>query len=222
MGGLINTKGNTNFKENRIRLISDGSRRKINNNFDLGFALTKLDNTFIVAKNKEGLVIIDMFLAYEVVLYRELKHTWKNGITTSRELKTPLDFNLDLPLVKVLLNYQMILEKIGFEYSVFGESTLAIRAIPVYLDDDRITILVKNIAVALKESKKKNYDQEIREILAVVTQHKFLNKMNKIRIKEMNALLRQIENIPKIDQEGYCNRSKWVSVTVKDLSKLFL
>ena len=104
-----------------------------NYEFPLGYAIGQLKGIFVLAENKEGLVIVDMHAAHERIVYENLKTQFYEKEILSQRLLAPLSLSLSDSEMEMLEEEEIIdfLTKLGFEVSPFGANTLSIRAIPL-------------------------------------------------------------------------------------------
>lgn len=190
--------------------------------YPLGFALAQVYGTFILSQAQDSLVIVDMHAAHERILYERIKELWKNQKNISQNLLFPITFEISALLLETLKEYENLLKKLGFEYEIFGKTTLIMRAIPIYLHSNHIENLIISIAESLQASyKARPVHDYFNQILSTVACHKALRMNDNITINEMNQLLRDMEETPRSNQ---CNhgRPTWIKITLNDLDKFFM
>ncbi|WP_100551384.1 DNA mismatch repair endonuclease MutL [Caedibacter taeniospiralis] len=190
--------------------------------YPLGFAIAQVHGIFILAQTEDGLIVVDMHAAHERVLYEKVKRLWANKTPFSQTLLLPLTFELSPLLLDVLLEHEVLLNQLGFDYSALGEKTLVVREIPVYLKNNDIQTLLLDIAKSLElGGKTKPMEDYLHQILATMSCHKAVRAHDQITLQEMNQLLRDMEGTERADQ---CNhgRPTWVKLTIVDLDKLFM
>ena len=88
-------------------------------------------NTYIVAEDKDGFILLDKHAAHERILFNELKRKTEMPI---QQLLTPYIAEMNATEFEVLKENREILVKLGFDVSVFGEKSFAVRAVPAYID----------------------------------------------------------------------------------------
>ena len=89
--------------------------------------LGQIDDLYIVAQSKDGLLLIDQHAAHERILYDQIKDSKTSGW---QELITPLTIELNAKERILLEEYIPYLEEFGFAISEFGTNTYVITAIP--------------------------------------------------------------------------------------------
>jgi len=89
--------------------------------------LGQVDNLYIVAQTRDGILLIDQHAAHERILYEQVRHSNTRGW---QELLTPATMELSLKERVLLEEYLPHLEKFGFAISEFGASTYVITSVP--------------------------------------------------------------------------------------------
>ena len=114
------------------------------------------------------------------------------------------------------------LDALGFEISRRGVATLRISAVPRLLADVPIEPLARDVVADLAEhGSSVRVDAVADALLAEMACHSAVRANRRLTLEEMNALLRQMEQTPRIDQ---CNhgRPTWTRITLGELDRLFL
>ncbi len=190
--------------------------------YRLGFAIAQLHGIYILAQNDNGLILVDMHAAHERVLYEKIKESWSKDKALSQQLLVPLTLELTPVLIDALITHEHQMMKLGFELSVFGENSIVIRAIPIYLRNKDIAGLINKIASTLQHFDViHDLEAYLNQILATIACHRAVCANDVLSITEMNHLLRDMEKTKRADQ---CNhgRPTWVEMSIAELDKLFM
>lgn len=188
----------------------------------LGFALGQLMGIYILAQNRQGLIIVDMHAAHERVTYEKLKLSFDNRTLSMQPLLIPVTFQGNgLDVVTAEENKEM-LSNLGFEIAILSPTTLAVRAVPAILKDADVVKLARDILNELLEfdtgqllTNKRN------ELLSSMACHNAIRANRILTLPEMNALLREMEETERSDQ---CNhgRPTWFEISLTNLDKMFM
>lgn len=108
-----------------------------------------IGESFVVIPKTDGLSIIDYHAASERIVYEKLLN--KKDLTSSR-LLYPQNVRLDANEYKIITENLHILEDLGFEIQDFGYQTVSVKSIPTYFEGTDLEILIKDIALSLKNS----------------------------------------------------------------------
>ena len=108
-----------------------------------------LENTYLIAKMEDGLVLIDQHAAHERILYeRILKGV--NGVV-SQKLLLPLTLELSKADCRFVTQNTELFEKSGFTIEHFGGDTVKIEAIPAALPQDNAGGVFRELLSKVKE-----------------------------------------------------------------------
>ena len=188
----------------------------------LGYALGQLHQTYILAENAQGLVIVDMHAAHERVLYERLKKSLENQAIPSQTLLLPITLNVTEKEIQCVYEHQKFLLSMALDIAPAGPSVLIVRAVPAQLIETNITQLVHDMLSDLSEHEKSHQvEDKTREFLGNFACRAAVHANHKLTILQMNALLREVE---KTDLSGQCNhgRPTFRQFSMSELDKLFL
>ncbi len=103
-------------------------------------------NTYLLFEDGDSLVLIDQHAAHERVLYEELllKRKEKDGVKVpSQTLMAPLHVDLTIKEMALLEDAADHFSLLGFEYEIFGERSVALRAVPMAPVNAQVTLDAK-------------------------------------------------------------------------------
>jgi DNA mismatch repair protein MutL len=191
----------------------------------LGRAIAQLQGVYVLAENRQGLVVVDMHAAHERIVYERLKTQLAGAPDqrlASQPLLIPATFAATPQEVATAEACADTLQMLGLEITPFSAKTLAVRAVPTTLAQGDAVELARSVLAELALHDASTVVQRARdEILATMACHGAVRANRQLTLDEMNALLRQMEVTERSDQ---CNhgRPTWRQVTLKELDALFL
>jgi DNA mismatch repair protein MutL len=188
----------------------------------LGFAIGQLLGVYILAQNRQGLVVVDMHAAHERIVYERLKAAERDGALSIQPLLVPAAFAATDAEVGAAEDHADSLRALGIEIGRAGPTSLVVRATPAVLSHVDPVRLARGVLADLREQGSSARASEQRNaLLAGMACHGAVRANRQLTLPEMNALLREMEQTERSDQ---CNhgRPTWRQVTLADLDALFL
>ncbi len=188
----------------------------------LGFAVAQLAGVYILAENKDGLVIVDMHAAHERITYEKLKASFDDRNLVRQPLLVPETLAVAESEADLVEQSRDALETFGLIVDRSGPSTVTVREVPVLLRNADVGGLLRDVLSDLADSGRSNRVEDASdEFLATMACHHSVRANRLLSIDEMNALLREMETTERADQ---CNhgRPTWTTITMSELDRLFL
>ncbi|MFG1418721.1 DNA mismatch repair endonuclease MutL [Xanthobacter sp. V0B-10] len=187
----------------------------------LGAARAQLHETYIVAQTREGLVLVDQHAAHERLVYEKLKAGLGREGVARQGLLIPAVVDLDPAEAERLAEKAADLAALGLVVEPFGPGAVLVREVPALLRNADVTKLVRDLAEHTAEwDDALPLERRLLHVAATMACHGSVRAGRRLRVEEMNALLREMEATPN---SGECNhgRPTFVTLSLKDVEKLF-
>jgi DNA mismatch repair protein MutL len=188
----------------------------------LGYALAQLQGVYILAQNREGMVLVDMHAAHERVTYERFKQSYHQGGIVPQPLLVPVSVAVSQREADLAESLSAEFGQLGIEVSRMGKASLAVRGIPALLQGADAESLLRDLLSDLAEhGESRRLHEAVDQVLATMACHGSVRANRKLTLDEMNSLLREMERTERADQ---CNhgRPTWVQMSMAELDKLFL
>ncbi|WP_265041467.1 DNA mismatch repair endonuclease MutL [Wolbachia endosymbiont (group B) of Melanostoma mellinum] len=196
-------KGTMVLERKQIDLVED---------HPLGYARCQVHNTYIIAEAGDRLIIVDQHAAYERLIYECLKQ--KSSIKRQKLLPETVEIKnqAGMGMVKT---YKDELFEMGFDIEIQSEDKVTIKEIPAILGTIDIKEMLVDIVDKLMEMEDTlPIEDKVNKISATIAYHGAGRKM---KLEEMNEILRQIEKTPYPGHE----RPTYIEMKLIDIEKLF-
>jgi DNA mismatch repair protein MutL len=187
----------------------------------LGVARGQVHETYIVAQTTDGVVIVDQHAAHERLVYERLKAARAAGAIPRQLLLIPEVVELDAPAIERLSAAADALAGLGLLVEPFGPGAVLVREVPAVLAGARIAALVRDVADLLAEHDDlRALERRLDAVLSTFACHHSIRAGRRLRLEEMDALLREMEATPL---SGQCNhgRPTYVELKLSEIEKLF-
>jgi DNA mismatch repair protein MutL len=188
----------------------------------LGFAVAQIRGVYILAENRDGLVIVDMHAAHERITYEKLKKGFDDRNLVRQPLLVPESISVAESEANLIEVSGEMLADLGLVVDRAGPTSVTVREVPSLLRHSDIESLLRDVLSDLSEAGQSNRIEDAgNDTLATMACHHSVRANRLLTLDEMNALLREMETTERADQ---CNhgRPTWTSVTMSELDRLFL
>jgi DNA mismatch repair protein MutL len=187
----------------------------------LGAACTQVHETYIVAQTRDGLVIVDQHAAHERIVYEKLKAAIDKSGVARQILLIPEIVELDEGDVDNLLTRADDLARFGLVLESFGPGAVALRETPALLGEIDGAGLIRGLAEHMAEwDEALPLERRLMQVASSMACHGSVRAGRRLKLAEMNALLREMESTPN---SGQCNhgRPTYVELKLTDIERLF-
>ncbi|WP_407491694.1 DNA mismatch repair endonuclease MutL [Pseudooceanicola sp. MF1-13] len=189
--------------------------------FPLGAARAQVHENYIVAQTDRGMVLVDQHAAHERLVYEKLKTQMADNGVAAQALLIPEIIELSAGDCARLEDFADDLRALGLTVEPFGGSAVAVRETPAILGEVDAKALILDILDELADAgDSTTLKARIDAILSRVACHGSIRSGRRMRVEEMNALLREMEATPL---SGQCNhgRPTYVELKLSDIERLF-
>ena len=189
--------------------------------FPLGHARAQVHETYIIAQTVDGLILVDQHAAHERLVYERLRKARAGAGIARQPLLIPAVVDLDASAIERLMEVADLLEQSGLVVESFGAGAVLIREVPAALAHADSGRMLRDLADHIGEWGGAESLEARRDlVLKTMACHHSIRSGRRMKLDEMDALLREMEATPG---SGQCNhgRPTWVSLKLGDLERLF-
>lgn len=177
----------------------------------------QLQNSYILAEGPDGMYIIDQHAAHERIRFEKIRRGQETKHVEVQGLLEPMSIDLTAHQVELVDLHGGILAESGFTLERFGERTWLLRAVPAFLNREKIIPVLQEILDFLGEAQQSEWQERIAASLAC---HGAIKAGQVLDRREMEELLRQLEETasPRTCPHG---RPTMISISTAHLEKEF-
>jgi DNA mismatch repair protein MutL len=129
--------------------ITDPVREAISGTTGIIQPLAQYANTYILAADDQGLLIIDQHVAHERILYEQVLEQISERGVEAQHLLVPETLDLDAGEAELIDEHGDLLRSMGFEVDDFGGGSWAIRTAPAMLAGRRLADTLRSLLTSL-------------------------------------------------------------------------
>ena len=194
-------KGTMVLERKQIDLIED---------HPLGYARCQVYNTYIIAEAGDRLIIVDQHAAYERLIYECLTSIKRQKLLIPEIVEIKNQAGMEM-----VKTYKDKLFEMGFGSEIESEDKVRVKEIPAILGTIDIKEMLVDIVDKLMEIEDTlPIEDKVNKISSIIACHGAGRKM---KLEEMNEILRQIEKTPYSDH----GRPTYIEMKLSDIEKLF-
>ena len=158
-------------------------------------ALGQFRDTFIIAVDDEGIVIIDQHVAHERVLFERIMERLTGGRVESQRLLQPVLIDLPAAARQGLSAHAAALERTGFELEPFGGETVRVTAVPALLRREACEAALRALAADLEGlGAHAAVEESVRHVAATMACHAAVKANDRLTIEKMAHLLDELRS----------------------------
>jgi DNA mismatch repair protein MutL len=152
--------------------------------------LAQYANTYILAADEQGLLIIDQHVAHERILYERVLEQMEESAVEAQHLLVPETLDLDAAEAELLSANVDLLASLGFEADDFGGGSWAIRTAPAMLEGRRLSDALRGLLDSLSNSGEADaLDEAKRAAAATIACHAAVRANHPLTREEMVRLV---------------------------------
>lgn len=181
----------------------------------------QLHNSYIIAVDNEGLLLIDQHVAHERILFDKFRKKVGEKVIESQNLLLPETFDLTPAQVSSFDLVENELDSLGFGVMRLSGRTIAIKAVPTDLPPSEVRNLLAEILDTVEAEKRGNAIETIRDDIAATMACKAAVKVNmKLTPEKMQWL---IDNLITNSAATTCPHGRPIvlRLTMKDIERSF-
>jgi DNA mismatch repair protein MutL len=188
---------------------------------DLGQALGQIQDSYIVARAKDGLVLIDPHAAHERIVYEYMKTQWAQNVGHILTFLIPVSWAITPCQHDGMVAAKDVMKTLGFAYEL-TPLTVRLTSVPMIFQAYDPQSLVVDLMTCIQDG------DEAQDVVLAWRNHMMANwacrqsiKLGQhLTIDAMNTLLRRLERTPHGAQ---CNHGRCVYRILRthDLARLF-
>lgn len=137
------------LKNNELIMEDAENIDNINKDFTIN-VIGQYHNTYILCEDEYNLYLIDQHAAHEKILFEKYRKEIKNESVSSQILINPVIFELSHEDFSIYVDNSDIFKNTGFDIEIFGNNTLSLKTVPIFLGEPNIKELFLDILDNLK------------------------------------------------------------------------
>ncbi len=183
--------------------------------------LGQAHDTYLIFESEAGVLLVDQHAAHERVVFERLRAQAREGAVPSQRMLVARTLELSAARRARLDARREALVRLGFEIEPFGGNTVAVKAAPAVLGEDRIAGVLSAVADDPEDDGRPGaVERALRHALATVACHAAVRAGRRLTEPEVHALLDQMGGTPGA---GTCPHGRPVAVRLAlgDLERMF-
>ena len=181
----------------------------------------QLHNSYIIAVDDEGLLLVDQHVAHERILFDKFRKKVGDKKVESQNLLLPETFDLTPAQVSAFDLVESELDSLGFGLMRLSGRTIAIKAVPIDLPAKEVRNLLAEILDTVEAEKRGNAIETLRDDIAATMACKAAVKVNmKLTPEKMQWM---IDNLVTNSAATTCPHGRPIilRLTMRDIERSF-
>jgi DNA mismatch repair protein MutL len=155
--------------------------------------LGQFRDTFIIAVDSDGILIIDQHVAHERVLFEQMLERLATGTLESQRLLEPLILDLPPAERQALARHARELTQLGFDVDEFGGAAVRLSAMPALLGMEQAADAIRALASDLESLHAGvSVDAAVRRLAATMACHAAVKANDPLTFEKMRYILAEL------------------------------
>jgi len=181
----------------------------------------QIHNSFIVAADEDGFILIDQHALHERILYEQLRSRIQAGRLESQKLLLPESFELTDAAAAAIKANAGLIEKLGIELTAFGPKTGAIQSFPSLLSKAAPVDFVRDLTdLLIDKNTTSNSENLLDDVLSMAACKAAVKAGQSLTDSEIEKLLADRQTL---EQSSRCphGRPTTIKFSIAELEKQF-
>ena len=170
-------------------------------------AITKLfqvQNRFIVANVKSGLLIVDQQKAYERIIFEKISFNAEGQAVTRQRVLFPKSIQLSAVDTQIMSEITEDLDSLGFEVSDMGNGTFVINTVPSNMPPGEIEDFIDGLLEDYKKNRNDYTDDQRIKLARIIAGNIAVKTGQTLKPEEMQQLIDELFGcqVPEIAPDG--------------------
>ena len=170
-------------------------------------AITKLfqvQNRFIVANVKSGLLIVDQQKAYERIIFEKISFNAEGQTVTRQRVLFPKSIQLSAVDTQIMSEITEDLDSLGFEVSDMGNGTFVINTVPSNMPPGEIEDFIDGLLEDYKKNRNDSTDDQRIKLARIIAGNIAVKTGQTLKPEEMQQLIDELFGcqVPEIAPDG--------------------
>jgi len=169
-----------------------------------GSKLFQVQNRFIVANVKSGVLIVDQRKAYERIIFERISSNAGGQPVARQRVLFPQTFQLSAFDSEVMSEMTEDLDNLGFEISAMGSGTYVINTVPANIPSHEIMGFIEGLLEDYKKDRADSSDDQRIKLARLVAGNLAVKTEKALKIEEMQQLIDELFacQVPDIAPDG--------------------
>jgi len=162
------------------------------NNNHVASKLFQIQNRFIIANVKSGLLIVDQQKAFERILFERISSNAEGHSYSGQRLLFPQSIQLAAVDAEIMAEIIDDLDCLGFEISAMGGGTFVINSVPSNLQSDEVVDFIDVLLEDFKKNRSDLADDHKMKLARLISGNMAVKTSKALKAEEMQQLIDEL------------------------------
>ncbi|MEK6777544.1 MAG: hypothetical protein AABY87_11820, partial [bacterium] len=183
--------------------------------------LGQIADSFIIAQDRDGLILIDQHAAHERILYEKFKSIYRISSIPVQQLLIPVNLELSAKDGILLTEHLDTARSMGIDVEEFSRGTFVVKGVPMWVADMDIQEMVRSLLEEIASLERVGeLGRRMEEIIHVFSCRAAVKANKRLSREEMECLLRDLgeSDSPHTCEHG---RPTMIRIDLQEIEKRF-